>query len=186
MIIVGNAVIEPDIPRAEFCCDLAACKGGCCTLEGGRGAPLEEAEVDEIRRALPLVTPLLGEEQREALARNGGVEGRAGDFATVCLRNRECVFVCWDGPIARCSFEKVFLEGRSGWRKPLSCHLYPLRIRSAGREFVRYDRIEECAAGRARGHAEGVLLSEFLREPLTRRFGGAWWSAFVQRCSEHR
>ena len=184
MIIVGNTLIEPDIPRAEFCCDLAACKGGCCTLEGGRGAPLEDPEVGEIRKALPLVFPLLAAEQQETIARTGGIEGPPGDSATVCVRNRECVFAYFDGPVARCSFEKVYLEGRSAWRKPVSCHLYPIRVRSAVYEVLRYDRIEECAAGRARGHAEGVLLHEFLREPLSRRFGEEWWSAFSARCKE--
>jgi hypothetical protein len=124
-------------------------------------------------------------EHQHALTATGGVEGFSGNYATVCVKNRACVFVYFDGPIARCSFERVFLEGRSTWRKPLSCHLYPIRVSSAGREYLRYDRIEECAPGRQRGQAEGVPLREFLREPLSRRFGESWWSSFNARCKEH-
>jgi len=186
MIIVGNAVIEPDIPGAEFCCDLPQCKGGCCTLEGGRGAPLEDPEVEQIRKALPLVEPLLNTRQREVIRQTGGVEGKPGDHATCCVDHKECVFVYFDDSVARCSFEKAYLEGRSSWRKPVSCHLYPIRVLSAGREYLRYDRIEECAPGRARGHASRVPLHEFLREPLERRFGKEWWSALSSRCKEQR
>jgi hypothetical protein len=182
MIIVRNVILEPDIPRAEFCCNLEQCKGGCCTLEGGRGAPLADEEREEILRALPAVVPMLTAAQRELIAAVGPAEGEPGDLATPCLNNRECVYTIFDGPIARCSFERAFLDGQITWRKPISCHLYPIRARSMGPVHLRYDRITECDAGRRKGHVEGVLLHRFLREPLVRRFGEPWYSSFAAQC----
>jgi hypothetical protein len=182
MIIVAHTSSEPDIRDAQFCCDLAACKGGCCTLEGGRGAPLADEEVEQIKKALPLVEPYLTKDQLATIAAVGPVEGKPGDFATPCLNERECVYVYFDGPIARCSFERAYLEGRNTWRKPLSCHLYPIRIRSVGKDYLRYDRIEECESGRRKGRNDNILLRNFLREPLVRKYGEEWYREFTERC----
>jgi hypothetical protein len=110
-------------------------------------------------------------------------EGVPGDFATTCINDRECVFAYFEDGIARCSFERAFREEKSDWRKPLSCHLFPVRIRSFGRDVVRYEEIEECHAGRVRGREQEVPLREFLREPLIRRYGEEWYDAFIAYCT---
>lgn len=88
--------------------------------------------------------------------------------------------------VARCSFELAFERGLTDWRKPLSCHLFPYRIRHFGKDFIRYEMIEECAPGRRKGELERVPLREFLREPLIRRYGETWYRKFIDSCTDGR
>jgi hypothetical protein len=116
----------------------------------------------------------------------GPVEGRLGDFATVCIGERECAFAYFDESIARCGFERAFLDGQTRWQKPLSCHLFPIRVRRFGREFVRYEQIEECSGGRERGQKEQIRLYEFLRTPLVRKYGASWYQSFHDLCTTQK
>lgn len=183
MIVIGEAVVDDTVAHARFCCDLEACKGACCTLEGGRGAPLEDDEVLEVGKAYPIVKKYLDERNIRTIETEGPVSGGPGDFATTCVGNRECVFVYFEGGVARCSFEKAFLNGETDWRKPLSCHLFPIRIRRFGTAFVRYEEIAECAAGRTQGNTKDVPLYSFLKEPLVRAFGEEWYDRFAASCT---
>jgi hypothetical protein len=183
MFVIGEAVIEQDVAEATFCCDVGSCKGACCTLEGGRGAPLLDNEVAEIVEALPEVESLLTPRALEVIGRTGPVEGPVGDATTPCIDERECVYTWFDGDVARCAFERAYLEGRTAWRKPLSCHLFPLRIRRLGRDHLRYEQLRECAPGRLRGEREKILLHTFLQEPLTRTYGEQWYADFRDACS---
>jgi len=186
MFIIGEAFVEDRLGDQKFACDPQACRGACCTLEGGRGAPLEDGEIEEIRRSFPAVERFLPEESLRAIRRSGLVEGVPGDYATPCVNSRECVYVFFDRGVARCSFERAFIAGETRWRKPISCHLFPIRARRFGQEFLHYEQIEECAAGRRRGTAEDIPLSEFLKEPLIRKFGAAWYRTFAAECSSRR
>lgn len=179
MLIIGEVVVDDAVTVTDFCCDLKQCKGACCTLEGGRGAPLEDDEVLEIQKAYPIVKKYLDEENIQTIAARGLYEGTKGDFSTTCIERRACVFVYYDEGIARCSFEKAFLNGEIDWRKPVSCHLFPIRVRSDGGKLLRYEQIEECAPGRLRGSKEQVALVDFLKEPLVRKYGEAWYRKLV-------
>lgn len=182
MVIIGEAVIDAGVAEARFSCDLDVCKGACCTLEGGRGAPLEDEEVLEIYKAYPIVKRYLDERNIQTIEADGLVDGTPGDYATPCIERRDCVFAYFESGIARCSFEKAYLAGETQWRKPMSCHLFPIRIRHFGKDFVRYETIEECSGGRANGESQNVALHEFLREPLMRKYGSAWYENFSQYC----
>ena len=184
MFEIGEAVIDDDAGRASFCCDLPSCRGACCTLPGGRGAPLEDDEVLEIEKAYPAARQFLGERSIRAVASAGLTEGVKGDFATPCLDAQECVYVYFEEGIARCSFERAFELGLTDWRKPLSCHLFPIRIRQFGKDFLRYERIEECEPGRRKGETQKIHLREFLREPLIRRYGKEWYGKFIRYCND--
>jgi hypothetical protein len=183
MFTVGETVVGEGVSGAHFCCDIAVCKGACCTLEGGRGAPLEDREIGEILQALPAIRDELREVSRRVIEAGGPVDGSSGDYATPCVDRRECVYVYFDGGVARCLFERAFLAGRIGWRKPISCHLFPLRVRTIGSSTLWYEEIEECAAGRSKGSRERIPLREYLREGLTRRFGGSWYGSFLEECA---
>lgn len=111
------------------------------------------------------------------------VEGSPGDFATSCIDHRECVFAYSEDGIARCSFERAFEEGKTDWRKPISCHLFPVRIREFGKDFVRYEQLDECRAGRERGAMHDVKLHTFLREPFIRKYGEDWHKTFLEYCT---
>ena len=136
MFIIGEATIEEDIGHERFSCDLNRCKGACCTLPGGRGAPLDDSEVEEIARAYPSAQKYLSPRHMQMIEQSGMIEGGPGNFATACIDDKECVFVFYEDGIARCSFEKAFLNGEISWRKPLSCHLFPVRISKIGRAHV--------------------------------------------------
>lgn len=182
MFVIGEAVVDDAVAKTSFCCDLEVCKGACCTLDGGRGAPLLNSEVEEIRTAVPSALRFLSERNRMVIESVGPVEGVPGDFATTCFLERDCVFVYYDDQIARCALERAFAEGLTEWKKPLSCHLFPLRVRKRGSDLIRYEEISECAGGRARGSAENVALHEFLAEPLTRLYGRGWYQQFRNAC----
>jgi hypothetical protein len=184
VFVVGNAVVEQGLQEASFSCDLEVCKGACCCLAGWRGAPLADEEVREIELAYPVVRKYLPQRSIAEIESKGLVEGRAGDYATECVGERECVFVYFEGGIAKCSFERAYLEGALSWRKPLSCHLFPVRVRSAGRDYLHYDEIPECTGGRNRGASEGVKLYVFLRDSLVRRFGQEWYEEFREHCEK--
>lgn len=182
MFIISEAVIDDAIVQSNFCCDLEQCKGACCTSEGGRGAPLEDDEVLEIEKAYPIVKQYLDEKNIRTIEAAGLYNGTPGDFATNCIERRECVFVYVDNSIAKCSFEKAYEQGKIDWRKPISCHLFPIRVRHFGQEFVRYEVIDECSGGRTKGETEQVKLHDFLKEPLVRKFGEAWYEKFMTYC----
>jgi hypothetical protein len=184
MFVIGEAVVEEEVRKASFCCDLQACRGACCTLPGGRGAPLENDETLEIEKAYPIARQFLSDTSRRAIEAQGMFDGVPGDLATTCIDMRECVFVFFEDGIARCAFERAYEKGLTDWRKPLSCHLFPIRVRHFGRDFVRYEEIDECAPGRASGEERKVPLSNFLREPLTRKYGEKWYAQFIKRCTE--
>jgi hypothetical protein len=183
MFIIGEAAIDDVVSEANFCCDLEICKGACCTMEGGRGAPLEDDEVLEIVKAYPVIKKYLDEKNIQTIEATGLYDGVEGDFATNCIEQRECVFVYRDDGIAKCSFERAFHSGEVDWRKPISCHLFPIRIRHLGQDFVRYEIIDECAAGRQKGNVENVPLYDFLKGPLVRMYGELWYEKFSRYCA---
>jgi hypothetical protein len=182
METIGTALVEDKILTTLFCCDLAVCRGACCTLEGGRGAPVEDHEVREIERAYPAIRPSLRAESLAVIEARGLVEGGTGNFSTPCIDNRECVYVVFVDGIARCAFETAYEDGRTAWPKPLSCHLFPIRVQSAREDVLHYESIHECAGGRARGEAEKVPLPLFLRPALTRKYGEQWMNQLLERC----
>lgn len=182
MFVVGNVVIDEDIPHATFCCDVPRCRGACCMVAGGRGAPLVDQELQEIATAFRRVKPYLSQNALRTIEKEGLYEGKAGDFATTCVDGHECVFAYFEGGIARCSFDRAFGEGKITWRKPLSCHLYPLRVRKNGTDLLQYHQIEECQAGRERGKKQKTILRTFLQEPLVRAYGEEWYDKFTVLC----
>lgn len=179
MLVIGEIVVEEAVVREQFSCDLPACRGACCTLEGGRGAPLLDEERAQVELHAPAVRKYLSDTHRDALTRKGGVEGYAGAWATVCVDDRACVFVSYDGPIARCAFELAWSAGEIPFRKPVSCHLFPLRYSGGPEGVLRYEEIPECGPGRLKGRREGTPLAAFVREAVARRLGAPWSEALA-------
>jgi len=171
---VDNLLVNADVFTARFACDLAGCRGACCTMPGGRGAPLEPSEVRLVEGAVEAASAWLSEGKREIIRSRGSVEGQRGDYATRCVEDQDCVFVYYEGKdgVAKCAIERAWIEGKSDFRKPLSCHLFPIRVDElfAGAR-LRYEEIEECEPGRLRGERENIDLIRFLEEPLRRAFG---------------
>lgn len=180
MFTVGGVHVESNIASANFACDLSACRGACCCVSGIRGAPLEDDETDEIEKAYPGVAKYLSEKHLEAIKRVGLYEGTPGEYTTTCVEDRECVFVTYDGPVAKCTFEKAFLKGEIDWRKPISCHLFPIRMKKSADDILWYDMTRDCVPAIERGIRERVPLTDFLRDALIRRYGDAWHKRLEQ------
>jgi len=181
MVIVEETLVDEAVTSSAFCCDLQVCRGVCCCLEGGRGAPLMDEEVPLIAAAYPYAKEYLGSQSLEVIAREGLVEGWAGSYATPCIDRRECVFVYFEDGVAKCAFERAFNEGKTNWQKPLSCHLFPIRVGLHGQKYIRYEQMPECQPGRDQGKAANVALMDFLKIPLIRAFGEHWYAQLRNR-----
>lgn len=185
MLIVKDCIVTEDIADQCFCCSLAQCKGACC-VEGDFGAPLDDAEIPILEKILPLVEPYMTEAGREVVHREGvSVPDNVDNPCTPLVNNRECAYVTWDADgTAYCAIEQAFRNGKTDFMKPISCHLYPLRIDEYG-EFksVNYHRWDICRCAIAKGKECGVPLYQYLSEPLIRRFGQEWYDDLLEQCS---
>ena len=174
---IENTLVSLDLIERQFVCDLPLCRGLCC-VEGDAGAPLEAHETAELQKALPLVWNELSP-QAQTLINKQGVAyiDEEGDTVTSIVEGKDCAFAFRDGAgICRCALEKAWNEGRTSFRKPLSCHLYPVRVkRYETYTAVNYDRRRVCRCAEALGGKEGLPLYRFLKEALIRKFGQAWY-----------
>jgi len=187
MLAILDIIADEALATAKFACDLGACQGACCTTPGGRGAPLEEAEVDAINASIPAALPYLSERNRKVIATRGAVEGSRGDYATRCIDDRDCVFVYFDGGVAKCAIERAYFNGEAEFRKPLSCHLFPIRISNVfGTDYLRYEQIEECRPAVANGTKKGILLYQFLKDALVRAYGEEFYREFAAKIEQRK
>lgn len=178
MILIENAVISDDIKEQLFVCDLDACKGACC-VEGDLGAPLEDHELKELEDALDAVKPYLSEEGLKAIQKEGPyIKDFEGDFSTTTIGNKECAFAIYDAKgILKCGIEQAYRDGKTTFKKPISCELYPIRITKYDHyEALNYDRWSICSAACTLGAKLGVPVYKFLKEALTRKYGEAWYN----------
>lgn len=187
MFVVGDLLISDDLAEASFSCHLSRCLGACC-VQGAEGAPLEPQERANLEAVYPTVKPYLRPEAIAVIEAEGvWEEVEKGRYATTCVDGAECVFVTYEGKTALCAIQKAYQQGEVDWPKPISCHLYPIRIRRyAGHEVMNYEKIDLCASGRTLGKKTGTFLSDYLQEPLTRKYGASWYQAFKEACSARR
>jgi len=155
-------------------------------MEGGLGAPLLPAEIEELQKSYKVVKDFLPREHVETIERLGLFEHIDGEYTTMCYNNKACVFVYYDGSVAKCSIEKSYLDGKLKWRKPISCHLFPLRIKYNGFTRLYYQRISECDVALEQGKRENIYLSDFLKDSLIRAFGNSWYVKFNNLCQNMR
>jgi hypothetical protein len=177
MLRIGNTLVSLDVLERNFVCDLLVCRGACC-VEGDAGAPLEANEPAELLAVLPLVWDDLSPEAKNVVRKQGvaciDVEG---ETVTTIVEGKNCVFTCYDSSgLCKCSIEKAWKEGRTDFCKPVSCHLYPIRVKTyASYKAVNYDRWHICRCAETLGDKAQVPLYRFLKEALVRKFGQAWY-----------
>lgn len=177
MIQIENTLVSLDVLERSFICDLSQCKGACC-IEGDSGAPLLEEEIAELEKALPAVWDDLSP-QAQAIINQQGVSyvDEEGDLVTSIVNGKDCVFTCYDADgTCKCAIEKAYREGKVSFYKPVSCHLYPVRVTEYNTfNAVNFHRWEICKAAEIMGKKVGLPLYKFLKEPLIRRFGADWY-----------
>ena len=184
-LINENTLVTLDVVERFFCCEINACLGQCC-IDGDAGAPLTAEEEAEIKRILPDIwDDLLPRAQQEI--ENNGISylDPEGELVTQILDNSNCVFSCYaTGGKCICAIEKAYREGRINFIKPISCALYPLRLKtlSNGNVAVNYHRWKICKSAEVLGRRQGMRVYQFLKEPLIRRFGQKWYDELVANC----
>lgn len=177
MLQIDDTIISLDLLDEKFVCDLATCKGSCC-IEGDDGAPLEEEEVKIIEDLLPIIWDDLSEISKEVIRRQGvSYIDDDGEPVTSIVNGAECVFTYTDANgICKCAIEKAHREGKTCFYKPISCHLYPVRLQKYNEYIaVNYHRWGICSCARKLGGKLSVPVYQFLKEPLIRKFGEPWF-----------
>ena len=174
---VGDVLLSPDIITEYFCCDYEKCKGACC-IEGDAGAPVTLEEISEIENSLDDVWDELSASAQTVIDKQGvAYSDRDGDLVTSIVGGRDCVFTCYENGSCLCALEKAFIQGKTTFCKPISCSLYPIREKqfSNGMIGLNYHRWEVCKDAVIKGKNNNIRVYEFLKEPLTRRFGSPWY-----------
>jgi hypothetical protein len=183
---VGGILISSEILTECFCCDYEKCKGICC-VEGDAGAPVTMDEIAGIEDSLDTVWPMLSASAQSVIDRQGvAYTDKDGDLVTSIVRGKDCVFTCYDGDNCLCALEKVFREGKTKFCKPISCALYPIREKrfEGGLVGLNYNRWAVCADAVKKGNALHLRVYQFLKEPLIRRFGEAWYQELCDVAKE--
>ncbi|CAK7064098.1 MAG: hypothetical protein PARBA_02414 [Parabacteroides sp.] len=182
MIQIDDTLVSLDVLESKFICDLSHCKGICC-VEGDSGAPLLEEEVAELEKALPVIWDDLSPEAQDIIDKQGvSYVDVEGDLVTSIVNNKDCVFTCYDADgTCKCAIEKAYRAGKLSFYKPVSCHLYPIRVTEYDTfSAVNYHRWEICKAAEVLGEKAGMPVYKYLKEPLIRRFGTDWYDSLEE------
>lgn len=181
MFCIKNTLVSLDVVEKEFCCDLDTCRG-CCCIEGDAGCPIEHDEELAIQAILPQLLPEMTKEARQVVEEQGiAYDDPSGERVLSIVNDKDCVFARTDHQgWCYCLIEKAYKQGKLPFNKPISCHLYPIRLKTIGESEqavigVEYHRWDICHCGRVLGKKLHLPLYKFLKEPLIRRFGQEWY-----------
>ncbi|MCB0480933.1 MAG: DUF3109 family protein [Flavobacteriales bacterium] len=178
MIQIDRTLISKDILKEKFVCDLNACKGACC-VAGEGGAPIEDEEIEQVLDQLDEIKPFLRPEGIAAIEKDGvWYRDVDGEKLTTLVEGKECAFVIFDEKgITKCGIEAAHVAGKTDFKKPISCHLYPIRLKKYENfTAVNYHEWDICQPACACGSELDVKVFRFLREPLIREFGEEWYT----------
>lgn len=178
MILIDKVLVSEDIITTKFHCHLSECKGACCTFKGEYGAPLLNNEIELVEASKEAAAEYLSERSIGVLKKKGFYEGKADNYSTICIEETDCVFVFYEGDIAKCALEKAYLDGKTKFRKPLSCHLFPIRVSNFGGDYLYYSKFPECDPALAHGEEQGIHIYESVKEALIRAYGEEWFTFF--------
>lgn len=187
MFQIEKTLISEELLENEFVCNLNACSGACC-VDGDSGAPLEAHETGVLNEIFDQVKPFLRPEGIRAIKEQGTfVQGEDGEWETPLIDGGECAYVVYskDG-IAKCGLEEAYDKGATLWKKPISCHLYPVRVKEYS-EFtaVNYHKWAICDAACALGKELTVPVYKFVKEALLRKFGEEWYRQLQAVAQKH-
>ena len=186
MIKINGTLVSLDLLEENFTCDLEKCKGACC-VQGESGAPLTREEVVKLKEIFPEIKHYLQADSRKEIEEKGVYYIDAeGEPVTMLNNGKECAFTVFENGIARCGIEKACNDGKINFRKPVSCHLYPVRIRKyKDYEAVNYDRWAICQPAINLGNRLKNPVFEFTRDSLIRRFGIQWYNELTLVADEY-
>ncbi len=176
MLEIGKTLVSLELLKKRFCCDLSACSGACC-VHGDSGAPLTKEEVGILEKVYPLVREFMREEGKQAVSEQGlCVVDADGDTVTPLINKGECAFVVFENSVALCAIEMANKAGLTDWLKPLSCHLYPIRIKEYKYyDAVNFDSWDICDPAIKKGETIGLPVYVFVKDALIRAYGHDWY-----------
>ena len=186
MYQIGDVLISDDVLTERFVCNLQDCMGACC-IEGDAGAPVDLDEIMQIEEVLPIIWEQLSIPARKVINKQGvAYTDPEGQLVTSIVNGKDCVFTCYDEKgCCYCALEKAYREGKTRFYKPLSCHLYPIRHKKVGDlDALNYHSWDVCKAAVLLGQQLDVRVYEFLKEPLIRKFGEAWYQELLDAVAE--
>ncbi len=187
MFQLGKTIVSEEIIEHDFVCNLTACKGACC-IDGNAGAPLEDKETEILVDIYAKVKPFLRAEGIAAIESQGAfVKGEDGEWETPLVNESECAYVVFsENGTAKCGLEEAYNAGITSWKKPVSCHLYPIRVREYTElTAVNYHKWEICDPACSLGAELKVPIYKFVKEALVRKFGTAWYEELEKVAEEH-
>lgn len=181
MIAIANTLVSEDLLEKKFVCDLGACKGACC-VKGDFGAPLEKEELPVLDEIYDKVKPFLSERGIKAIEKQGKyLRHEKDEWVTPLIEGKECAYTVFEKGIAKCGIEKANQAGVIDFRKPVSCHLYPVRItRKKGFDAVNYDKWSVCNPACKLGDELKVPVYKFLEKSLVRKYGQEWYDQLCE------
>ena len=184
MIAIDNKLISDEIIEEQFVCDLNKCKGACC-VDGDAGAPLQFDELKNIDEVIDIVLPYLAEESKDEINKQGRyVYDKEFGWVTPTIKSKVCVYGIIDKKgIVKCGIEQAYIDGKISWKKPISCHLFPIRIslsENEETEFVNYEpRQDICKAACSLGKKLKVPVYIFLKDAITRKYGPIFYETLA-------
>lgn len=187
MLKIDKVLVSDDLKDNYFACKLSACHGDCC-IEGDAGAPLEEEEISILEDYIDNVKPFMTDDGKEVIEKTGVFDYDAdGEYVTPLVNSQACAFVYMKDGISFCAIEKAYLEGKIKFQKPISCHLYPVRLSKVG-EFtaVNYHKWSICSSAVINGKQEGIPLYKYLKTSLIRKFGKEWYEELMNEIEKQQ
>ncbi|MBC8047461.1 MAG: DUF3109 family protein [Fimbriimonadaceae bacterium] len=176
MIIIQQTLVSDEVMDNDFVCNLNACKGGCC-VEGDEGALLEESEIKMLEKVYPKVKPYLTKDGIKAIEKQGYyITNKEGELKTPLINNGPCAYIYYNEGVALCGIEKAYREKKIKWQKPISCHLYPIRITKVGEyDALNYERWKICRPACKNGKELNVPVFRFVKDALIRKYGKEYY-----------
>ncbi len=178
MFQLGKTIVSEEIIEKDFVCNLSACKGACC-VDGEAGAPLEEEELKILKDIYPKVKPFLTQEGIDAIEEQGLYIVTKGEYETPLISSDDsCAYINYDEKgVAQCGIEEAYNQGEITWKKPVSCHLYPVRVQDYSEfEAVNCHKGESCDDACSLGKELQVPVYKFVKQALVRKFGEDWYA----------
>ena len=173
---INDVLVRDEIVEIPFSCDLKKCKGACCTLESELGAPVKKDEIEEIEKILPIVKTYLSQRNIDEIEERGFYETKDDELMITSVNNKDCVFSFYDNSIAKCAIERAYFDGKISFRKPISCHLFPIRVTDFSGDVLRYEKFSECAPALEKGKEDNITIAEFCKDSLIRLYGENWYN----------
>ncbi|MBT8194887.1 MAG: DUF3109 family protein [Bacteroidia bacterium] len=187
VIEIDDTLVSGEVISEAFVCDLQKCKGACC-VQGESGAPLEKEELAIIKKNYKKIEPFLNDKGKNAIEKQGHyIKDEDGDWVTpLVAKDKECAYTVFEDGLAKCGIEKAYEAGEIKFKKPISCHLYPIRTQQLkSYEAVNYHRWDICSAACKLGSKLSVPVYKFLKDPLIRKYGSAWYKK-LERVAKHK